>query len=43
VKAQILPKPEFAAQRHFAFEKEKNLKINEIVPQQAAVSTKGVK
>jgi hypothetical protein len=43
VKAQILPKPEFAAQRHFAFDKEKNLKINEIVPQQAAVSTKGVK
>ncbi len=43
VKAQILPNKQFTDQRHITFDVETNLKINEIVPQQAAVSTKGVK
>jgi hypothetical protein len=43
IKAAILPVPEFAAQRHVAFEPPMNVLINKIVPQQAAVSTKGVK
>jgi hypothetical protein len=43
IKAGILPNLEFAAKRHFTFEPETNMKINEIVPQRASVSTKGVK
>lgn len=43
IKAAILPNLEFAAKRHTTFEPETNMKINEIVPQRAAVSTKGVK
>lgn len=43
IKAAILPNLDFAAKRHFTFEPETNIKINEIVPQRAAVSTKGVK
>jgi hypothetical protein len=43
IKSGIMPVPEFAAKRHFVFEPKTNLEINKIVPQQAAVSTKGVK
>jgi hypothetical protein len=43
IKTMILPKKEFAAQRHLAFDPETNLKIQAIVPQQASVSTKGVR
>lgn len=43
IKASILPSLDFAAKRHHTFEPETNMKINEIVPQRAAVSTKGVK
>jgi hypothetical protein len=43
VKAQILPKPEFAAKRHFVFDVATNLEIQKVVPQQAAVGWKGVK
>jgi hypothetical protein len=43
IKAAILPNLKFADERHRVFSTEKNMKINEIVPQRAAVSTKGVK
>jgi hypothetical protein len=43
IKAMILPVPAFTEKRHVAFTPPLNLKINEIVPQQAAVSTHGVK
>lgn len=43
IKAGILPTLDFATKRHATFEPETNLKINEIVPQIAAVFTKGVK
>jgi hypothetical protein len=43
IKAAILPNLKFAAERHRAFSPAENMKINEIVPQRAAVSTKGVK
>jgi hypothetical protein len=43
VKAAILPNNDFAAKRHFVFDPKMNLAINTVVPQQAAVTTKGVK
>jgi hypothetical protein len=43
IKAAILPNLKFADERHRVFSTEKNMKINQIVPQRAAVSTKGVK
>jgi hypothetical protein len=43
IKAAILPNPDFLSKRHFEFDNATNLAINDIVPQQAAVSTKGVK
>jgi hypothetical protein len=43
IKAMILPVPAFTEKRHVAFTPSLNLQINEIVPQQAAVSTHGVK
>lgn len=43
IKAGILPKADFAQKRHSVFEPETNLKIQKIVPQQAAATAKGVK
>lgn len=43
IKAAILPVPEFAAKRHVIFSPSTNEAINKIVPQQASVTTKGVK
>lgn len=43
VKAAILPQDQFALRRHATFDIKTNLAINKLVPQQAAVSTKGVR
>lgn len=43
IKSAIMPNEHFAAQRHHAFDISTNLAINEIVPQQAAVTAKGVR
>lgn len=43
IKAAILPNLKFAEERHRTFKPGRNMEINKIVPQRAAVSTKGVK
>lgn len=43
VKAAILPQDQFALRRHSTFDIKTNLAINKLVPQQAMVTTKGVR
>jgi hypothetical protein len=43
IKAQILPVADFTSKRHFAFDPDVNMQIQELVPQQASVSSKGVR